>query len=481
MDSEVTYSCDEFNNTEQKNSLKENEISEVMEPESLVELTQRVNSNENVYLNTTKRPREEEETQEEEWEDWSVVKRKEKKLKEDENLLQIYIYCKEKLPKQFAMGKLFKENGIIDVLKLKYISPYKARVDMANEDSANKLQSGEGLISRGWKMQKAFEKHESHGVIRNIDLEISDEDIFKSISCPSAAQLVAVKRLKRRNVYEEWWSNSESVRLSFKGSFLPAYVLVENLRIKVEPYVFPVSQCSRCWRFGHIVKFCPSSKIVCPKCTQNHANCDTKSFTCINCKGHHMALDRSCPAYIKEKSIRQLMADFNCTYKKALVVYVPPKSPAPQREGIKFTQEHIDSDTCYNEFEDTILHEKESPSLDKTTYAKIVKTSQKKNIKKKSIANTSTTIPIPDGSVKSEDDENSTTPDKPTVGTTKIRNVHFSELLSRLKEIILVKNFSLSEKIHGSIKCIIEWLILVLVDNISDWPILANILDFFNG
>ncbi|CAH2089297.1 unnamed protein product [Euphydryas editha] len=192
---------------EQKNSLKENEISEVMETESLVELTQRVNSNEKVYLNTTKRPREEAETQEEEWEDWSVVKRKEKKLKEDENLLQIYIYCKEKLPKQFAMGKLFKENGIIDVLKLKYISPYKARVDMANEDSANKLQSCEGLISRGWKMQKAFEKHESHGVIRNIDLEISDEDIFKSISCPSAAQLVAVKRLKRRNVYEEGWSN----------------------------------------------------------------------------------------------------------------------------------------------------------------------------------------------------------------------------------------------------------------------------------
>lgn len=36
-----------------------------------------------------------------------------------------------------------------------------------------------------------------------------------------------------------------------------------------------------------------------------------------------MALDRVCPAYIREKTIRELMSDYNCTYRKALLAYVP--------------------------------------------------------------------------------------------------------------------------------------------------------------
>ncbi|CAG4964661.1 unnamed protein product [Parnassius apollo] len=44
--------------------------------------------------------------------------------------------------------------------------------------------------------------------------------------------------------------------------------------------------------------------------------------------GKHMAMAKICPVFLKEKRIRELMAEFNCSYKKALMLYVPP-SPRP--------------------------------------------------------------------------------------------------------------------------------------------------------
>lgn len=39
-----------------------------------------------------------------------------------------------------------------------------------------------------------------------------------------------------------------------------------------------------------------------------------------------MAMTKICPVYLKERRIRELMAEFNCSYKKALLIYVPPFS-----------------------------------------------------------------------------------------------------------------------------------------------------------
>lgn len=37
-----------------------------------------------------------------------------------------------------------------------------------------------------------------------------------------------------------------------------------------------------------------------------------------------MAMAKICPVFLKEKKIRELMAELNCSYKKALTFYVPP-------------------------------------------------------------------------------------------------------------------------------------------------------------
>ncbi|CAH2098697.1 unnamed protein product [Euphydryas editha] len=237
------------------------------------------------------------------------------------------ITSSEKLPKQFALAKFFDKEKIVGINYVKYINAFKVLVRFGNLRDAEKLMGCHNIKENGWKVYKTWEVQSSYGVIRDIDLDLSGEDILESIKSSNGCKILSVKRLSRRNSLEPGWLPSETVRLCFLGSSRPEYITIHNLRVRVEPFVFPVTQCSRCWRFGHVVKFCPSIKVICPKCGKNHPNCETTTFKCVNCQENHMSLAKFCPVYVKEKKIRSLMSEFNCTYRRALTMYVPPFSP----------------------------------------------------------------------------------------------------------------------------------------------------------
>lgn len=266
----------------------------------------------------SKRPREQDEE-----ENWITAGRNGKRCSQK---VDLYINSSEKLPKQFEFAKILKSNGIEKVSRVKYVNPYKIFLQFEGADNAEKLINCKTIHELGWRCQKPLEVVISYGVIKDVELELSEKNILEIIS--TDRDLVAVKRLKRRNKDGNGWEESESVRLAFKGSSLPAWIYIYGMKINVEPYVFPVTQCSRCWRFGHSLRFCPSKKTVCPKCGKGHANCEITSYKCINCTGNHLSLDRSCPAFKKEKRLRDLMAEYNCSYRKALQIYVPPNPPS---------------------------------------------------------------------------------------------------------------------------------------------------------
>ncbi|CAG5020340.1 unnamed protein product [Parnassius apollo] len=112
---------------------------------------------------------------------WNIVKGKGKKkrLHEDENLstetdIEVYIACNEKLPKQFALARLFKENGITDIIRVKYLNPFKVGLQFSNEENVQKLSTCATYISMGWRIQKAMEVNYSYGIIREVELEMSE-------------------------------------------------------------------------------------------------------------------------------------------------------------------------------------------------------------------------------------------------------------------------------------------------------------------
>lgn len=116
-------------------------------------------------------------------------KRKLRKEVTEKKEREVYISSEECLPKQFALAKLFKEletGGISDV---KYLNPYKIRVTFDQEKNIKDLLNIEGLRSKGWRMSKSSEVSYSYGVIKYVDLEHTNEEIIKNISCPDPADM----------------------------------------------------------------------------------------------------------------------------------------------------------------------------------------------------------------------------------------------------------------------------------------------------
>lgn len=422
--------------------------------------------------------------------EWLKVEKKVKKIK-----VEITISNKEKLPKQFAIAKLLTSLGFKDICRIKYINPYKLKLEVPSNEYAEKITNCDEFKNRGWRVQRASDVNVSYGILRDVDLDLSDEQALNAITCPNDVTISSLKRLNRRNEVGKWVP-SEVARVTFNCSYLPAYIFIGNLRTKVEPYVFPVTQCSNCWKFGHTRLRCTSKKIVCPKCTGYHDNCEVKIFQCANCHGDHMALDRSCPAYLREKRLRELMAEFNCSYSCACNMYVRPDSrkeirpicdpkPSLNNELPLFDSSNsfarLQSDNM-NEFNYTqILPEfpqlftpKRPPSNTKTrnkqslasekTYSSAAKSDREG--RSASRASPAASECIPDRPT----DHNEHNVNKP-------RGVCFSELMTRIKDIIFVRNMNWHEKIKNVVKIFIEWLVLVVVDNMSDWPILNNVFE----
>lgn len=445
----------------------------------------------------SKRNREENESED----SWTEVKRKGKKFRQgadytqngDMSMFEVYITCKEVLPKQFNLARILKDNEIANVRQIKYINPFKIKMQFSDDMDIKKLVECEKLLEKGWTFHKAMEVMHCYGLIKNIDQGIKDEEIIKSITCPNTSTLLSAKRLDRRDRGEggSGWCPSETVRLCFGGTALPPFVYVFDIQVKVEPYIHPVTQCSYCWRMGHSRKNCPAKKVVCPKCGDSHENCNTQLFKCVNCAGNHMALSRACPIYLKEKKIREIMSDFNCTYRRALTMY-PPDSPVPMPD----VSEYINV-TSHSSKPVTKLHQR-TP-----TFAEIVKKTADIHTNKLddgSACDYSTRPknkmqpPKPQQKKKihevQEDwferlldqeehiDDNS----RPDPEKSESKNkISFNELWIRLKEVLFMKRLDFQTKLSEVVRLCIEWLIIVVVDNISDMSMLKKLLDFING
>ncbi|XP_052759006.1 uncharacterized protein LOC128202492 [Galleria mellonella] len=261
----------------------------------------------------------------------SIIKRKSKKFSKgdtitpvkkvvnetQEAIFEVSVSSLEALPKQIALAKLLRSLTISNIVRIKYKNPYKILIRFEKKENAEKLINCQKFKDLGYKCQMTYENNITYGIIKGIDIDMNVDELLDIINCPH--KILSMKRLNRLNS-EGKWVESETVRICFESSILPDFVYAYGCRFRVEKYVFPVTQCSICWKFGHSAKFCASKKVLCPKCGGSHNNCDTKIFTCLNCKGIHMSLDKQCPIFIKEKNIRLIMSRENVSYRKALQI-----------------------------------------------------------------------------------------------------------------------------------------------------------------
>ncbi|KAI5693320.1 hypothetical protein M8J76_015774 [Diaphorina citri] len=169
-------------------------------------------------------------------------------------------------------------------------------------------------------------------VLRDIDDDFDDATLLENIDARQY-RILSVQRLNRRvvNEGEVTFVKTRSVKVTFEGQEMPAYVRLFYCRIECVPFTQRVVQCFNCARFGHTSKFCKNNPL-CKSCFQpmvdNDHQCVVAPVTCINCKGGHKPLEPCCPELNRQKKIKELQSTRNLDFHEA-AQFVPSVRSSP--------------------------------------------------------------------------------------------------------------------------------------------------------
>lgn len=183
--------------------------------------------------------------------------------------------------------------------------------------SRSQLQRALGLTrlcGKNIKTHVPKSLRECKGVIYNVDMELSDQDIVSELK---KFKVTEAKRLLRGKEKE----TTTSVLLTFCSQTLPERVTMLYQSFKVRLYVPPALRCYKCQRFGHTATNCNSSSQICPRCSGSHSyqDCpDKDQLKCSNCGGNHSAAYKGCPKYKQAVEVQRVRVENKISYKEAV-------------------------------------------------------------------------------------------------------------------------------------------------------------------
>lgn len=172
------------------------------------------------------------------------------------------------------------------------------------------------------------------GIIKQVDIDFSDEDIKKySDTNVKECNVLQVRRLSRKvrgsEKNEISYEPTGTVCLAFSGTILPREVSICGMIFVVSPYILPVIQCYNCLLYGHTKKLC-RGKSKCIRCGDEQHQSDENSLcnlNCYHCNGtDHTAIQRICPEFTRQKKIKEIMSLDNKTYFDACEMVAPLKN-----------------------------------------------------------------------------------------------------------------------------------------------------------
>jgi hypothetical protein len=143
----------------------------------------------------------------------------------------------------------------------------------------------------------------SHGVIKHVIQELSNEDIEKELQREGLHNIQAKRFIKEGRLLN-------SVKLTFTSNqdferALSHGINIGRLHFAVNRYRYiqKPMQCHNCNKFGHPSRWCKSTQ-KCEYCSsKNHDgnSCEHKDtaarYACSNCHGNHTAMSTTCPTY----------------------------------------------------------------------------------------------------------------------------------------------------------------------------------------
>nr|XP_012150525.1 PREDICTED: trichohyalin-like [Megachile rotundata] len=211
----------------------------------------------------------------------------------------------------------FVQGTGVHIVSVRMIGWNEAEITTKSKEEANNLlrkySSREGQLSVFLPRRMQYRR----GIIFEWEDSIKE---LEEEAMPGQGEFT-LERLKRKGVSDGKivYEPMRSIMITFRGSSLPTRLLIGqgHVGIRIEPFVEPVKQCFRCFRFGHMQTMCKERVKRCPVCGEaEHDKCE-RSPRCINCGGNHGSLARVCWMWQKEAAIRKIMAYRNVEFETA--------------------------------------------------------------------------------------------------------------------------------------------------------------------
>lgn len=207
------------------------------------------------------------------------------------------------------------------IVDIQAVGINRVKVVLNSFRAANELVNHEILTNKGYISYIPKFYTQRKGIVRQVDTYFSEEYLTTAIECDK--KVTSVKRMKKRvrdSEGETKLVDRQMIIVSFLGSDLPGQLRINGVNFTVEPYVYPVVQCMKCLRYGHIDKLCKQNEKVCRRCSDKHdtEDCPNDYKYCFHCKSsQHVAVSRECPMFQKQKRINEIMASKNLSFKEA--------------------------------------------------------------------------------------------------------------------------------------------------------------------
>ncbi|GBL89211.1 Transmembrane 7 superfamily member 3 [Araneus ventricosus] len=128
------------------------------------------------------------------------------------------------------------------------------------------------------------------------------EELSKEIQDKNGCLVVEMRHFVKPNSSKV----TSPVLITILGTTVPETIKFWFIRQRIQPFVDRPRQCNKCYVYMHGARTCDKNNI-CFCCGGDHIGPCHQPPKCVNCSGSHNAKSRSCPVYIQEQKILELM------------------------------------------------------------------------------------------------------------------------------------------------------------------------------
>lgn len=215
-------------------------------------------------------------------------------------------------------GKRLNELNFQNILNINKIAPNKLKVQTNDSNTANRIIKNTS-ISNIDKIKCYLPNTAviTIGVIRDIDLNMTNEEILNNSSCE--CKILEVERMMRWDYESKQELPSRNIKITFRSNKLPDLFKIYFAPRRVDHYISRPIMCKSCLIYGHTKNFCKSNNKVCTNCTETLHDEEIKCISkCKFCKtDNHKTGAAICPEQIKQKEIKKQMCIKKISYREA--------------------------------------------------------------------------------------------------------------------------------------------------------------------